>query len=121
MEEQLARIDQTIKAIEPSDADANEMRKRLEVQADDLRRRLKTTITTRATSTSIAAAEITPVSTLPAASPRLMPTSESDEASRLKEEIRVEIWPRLRKVALPDSRFDCKCCFPPLQDSIAAS
>lgn len=114
MEEQLARIDQTIKAVEPSDADADEMRERLQVQGDDLRRRLQTTINTRAMSTANAAAETTKLSTLPAAATRM---SESDKRSR--EEIRVEIWPRLRKVALPDSRFDCECYPPPLQDIIA--
>jgi len=46
--------------------------------------------------------------------------SESEEKSRT-EEIRDNIWPELRKVALPDSRFDCECYPPTFRESIAAS
>lgn len=103
MEEQLARINKTIAAIDVNDADAEEMNRRLKTQRDDLESRLNgpghstTSVSTAGERKPEAVNSISPQSD-GSGSPALMS----------KAAIRAEIGPELLKVAIPDSRFHCK-------------
>jgi len=114
MEEQLARIAQTMDAIETDDPDALEMRKRLETQREDLQRRLeKMNVNANRTQEQEPEAVLTPTRTptVSAVTSQRFPQTDAESAPEnagTKEAIRAQICQNLRDVAIPDSRFNCK-------------
>lgn len=93
MEEQLKQLRTTLDAVDDGDEHAEEMRRRLQEQIDDLDRRVA----------GLTIAGGSAKAKKPGVEKPALPAVASSRA-----DIRAKVWSRLREVARPDSRFHCK-------------